>query len=133
MIGDREVSERLAREVGLLAGRLAEFLAAAAPPEGPLAEGVGFLRAMSAAALSAPRRGDGAAPPAPLDRLAGALGLAPAERDLLLLAGLAEEHEGYAAALRTLHPRGEPYPSAGLAAQLLCRDADERRALRGLL
>jgi hypothetical protein len=29
-----------------------------------------------------------------------------------------EEHEGYAAILRALHPRGEPRPSAGLAAQL---------------
>src|SRR6478736_6377015 len=113
MICDRELNERLAREVGLLAGRLAEFLAASLAP----ADGWD----------------DGAAAPSPFDRLARMLGLVPAERDLLLLAGLAEEHEGYDAVLRTLHPRGEPYPSAGLAAQFLCRDRDERQALRGLL
>src|SRR5262245_25674347 len=112
MIGDRRASERLEREVGLLAGRLARFLESSlSPSEGPLTEGVAFLRAMAAAAPPGDAREEDAGPPSPLDRLAGTLDLLPAERDLLLLSGLAEEHEGYAAVLRTLHPRGEPYPS----------------------
>jgi hypothetical protein len=35
--------------------------------------------------------------------------------DLVLLAGLPELHEGYAALFRHLHPHGEPYPTVALA------------------
>ncbi len=65
-----------------------------------------------------------------LRRLADGLLLSPLEVDLLLLAGLPEEHEGYAALLRQLHPQGEPWPTLGLAARLLCRDDEERALLR---
>ena len=51
----------------------------------------------------------------------------------MLLAGLPEEHEGYAAALRRISPTGEPYPTAGLAARLFCVNGDERARLRALL
>jgi hypothetical protein len=133
MTPDRRESERLVGEVGVLAGRLARFLEASlSPSEGPLAGGVAFLHAMAVAARPGGVHEDDGWP-SPLNRLVHALALLPAERDLLLLSGLAEEHEGYAAVLRTLHPHGEPYPSAGLAAQFLCRDRDERQALRGLL
>jgi len=75
-----------------------------------------------------------AAPPAgeckALRRLADGLRLSSLEGDLLLLAGLPEEHEGYAALLRQLHPQGEPRPTLGLAARLLCRDDGERALLR---
>ena len=54
-----------------------------------------------------------------LDRLAGKLKFDRGDLELLLLAGMPEEHEGYAAVFRTLHPRGEPRPSVGLAAQVL--------------
>src|SRR5712691_9887950 len=57
----------------------------------------------------------------PLRRLAAGLRLTPLEVDLLLLAGMPEEHEGYAALLRQIHPQGEPRPTVGLAARLLCR------------
>jgi hypothetical protein len=138
-----DVSERLAREVGLLAGRLAQSLAESlALAEGAVAEGHAFLKAMAEAAAGGlppsawqgtarERRPAGA--PHPLDRLADALALSLLEVDLLLLAGMAEEHEGFAAVLRTLHPRGEPRASVGLAAQLFCRGPRERLHLRTLL
>src|SRR5439155_24878135 len=49
------------------------------------------------------------------------------------LAGLPEEHEGYAAVLRRLHPHGEPFATVGLAARLLCRTPEERPLLREVL
>jgi SpoVK/Ycf46/Vps4 family AAA+-type ATPase len=71
--------------------------------------------------------------PHPLDRLAAALGLSPFEVDLLVLAGFPHEHEALALLLRSLHPRGEPYPTVGLAAQLFCRADHDRLLLRGAL
>jgi hypothetical protein len=44
-----------------------------------------------------------------------------------------EEHEGFAAVFRTLHPRSEPRPTAAIAAQLVCDDAFGRSALRAQL
>ncbi|WP_283559142.1 ATP-binding protein [Paenarthrobacter sp. PH39-S1] len=76
---------------------------------------------------------------APLDALAARFALTPPEVDLLLLAGLPEEHEGIAATFRGLHPQSEPHPTAGLAALILnntlvAADAvDARPALRRLL
>jgi hypothetical protein len=73
----------------------------------------------------------GARPAAgPLRRLAAGLRLTPFEVDLLLLAGMSEEHEGYAALLRQIHPQGEPRPTVGLAARLLCQGDEERALLR---
>lgn len=69
----------------------------------------------------------------PLDRLTGALALSRTEIDLCILAGMAEEHEGFAAVFRSLHPRHDSRPSAGLAAQFLCEDAGERADFRRLL
>ena len=45
-----------------------------------------------------------------------------------MLAGLAEEHEGIAATLRTLHPTGEPRPTLGLAALVLGDGPDDSAA-----
>src|SRR5207244_3935232 len=69
----------------------------------------------------------------PIDRLVHVLGLTPCEVDLILLAAMADEHEGYASVLRTLNPRGEPSATVGLAAQLVCRSTRERLALREVL
>lgn len=79
--------------------------------------------------------GDAAGPDegAPFTRLSSALRLSPFEEDLVLLAGLPEEHESAAAALRLLHPRGEPWATAGLAGRLLCASAAERALLRHAL
>jgi ATPase family protein associated with various cellular activities (AAA)/winged helix domain-containing protein len=135
-----DAGARLAFETALLAGRLAAFLRRALPAEeGSLAAGVAFLeRAYRAAAGDRPvaswpggpldRRPPGA--DHPLDRLAELFALSPFEVDLILLAGLGEEHEGFADLLRTLHPQGRPFATVGLAAQLFAPGAAERRALR---
>src|SRR5207248_470374 len=44
----------------------------------------------------------------PLDRVVDHFGLGATERELLLLAGLPEEHEGLAGTFRALNPNGEP-------------------------
>lgn len=69
----------------------------------------------------------------PIHRLIDTYQLSPCEIDLLVLAGLAEEHEGYADIFRTLHPLGQPRPTIGLAAQLLCRDTGERNVIRKMM
>jgi hypothetical protein len=119
-------SARLARETGALALRLATLLEAA----GPLAPQGTALRNIASAGVGE----DGAADAAhPLDRLTRALGLSRFEIDLLVLAGLAEQHEAYAAVLRAVHPRGEPRPTLGLAARLLCESDAERDLMREAL
>ncbi|MBX3744518.1 MAG: ATP-binding protein [Verrucomicrobiae bacterium] len=111
------MSERLSQEVARLAGRLAGFLEVAFPrAEGALAQNVAFLR--SGAGLVPAGADPSSEGDEPLDHLTKALKASPSERDLLVFSGMAEEHEGYAAVLRTLHPRGEPRPTLGLAAQL---------------
>src|SRR5688572_181632 len=62
-------------------------------------------------------------PAEPIDRLAAGLALTAADRDLLVLALLGHHHEGVAAILRGLHPRGEPWATAGLACLLAERGA----------
>jgi hypothetical protein len=123
-----DTGERLSRAASRLGGRLADTLDAALD-RGLLADGRAFLRAAAAdaAAGEMPRDGD------PLAQLATTLALDARARDLLLAAGLPEEHEGYASLLRGLHPRAEPWLPVGLAAQWLYPSAGERRALRALL
>lgn len=60
--------------------------------------------------------------PQPLDELMQALALDDDERALLLLAGMAEAHEGYGASFAALHPRGESRPSWGLFCRLVSSD-----------
>ena len=135
-------SERLAFEAGLMAGRLARLLRASFPAaSGALADSQVFLTAsfevvvggaeLESFTQSVRSRGPQSGPH-PLDRLIDALGLSEAEAQLVVLAGIAEEHEGFAAVLRSLHPRGEPCPSLGLAAQLLS-PAQGRNELRALV
>lgn len=123
------MSERLSQEVGRLSWRLAEFLETAFPrAEGALAQNLAFLRSSAATAAGTPAEDVASRTPGmgveaeqvePLDRLMNRLGCSRGEMDFLVFAGMPDEHEGYAAVLRTLHPRGEPRPSLGLAAQLL--------------
>lgn len=138
-----DASTRLSREAGILAGKLAELLrsALAGAQPGALAEPRAFLdaafdaagggRPLGEFAGSALRRAGDA--PHPVDHLAHRLGLDDAATDLVLLAGLPEEHEGYAALLRALHPRGEPWLPIGLAAQLLYPTPPARLVLRTAL
>lgn len=135
------VSERLTFEAGILAGRLAHFLATALPADdGAIAGGRRFLEAFFASVagdqtLDSFSRNplERAGETHPLDRLINSLKLTPAEFDLFILAGLSEEHEGLAAVMRSLHPRSEPRATVGLAAQLLHNDPHSRRAFRNAL
>jgi hypothetical protein len=138
----RPIAERIAKRVGFLAGRLADLVSSALGDETSLAGSHAFLTSMAASAQDSSEDVDTAddlktagplAAPHPLDVLASALHLSAVETDLLLLAGMPEEHEGYGSVLRALHPRHEPRPTAGLAAQLCCRTASERRLLREIL
>jgi hypothetical protein len=133
-------AEVLAHEVAILAGRLAQLLTdAPIAGDDAMAAAIAFLRAFGQPAAGArplsDRLADGSAQPGahPLHRIAAGFALAPVEIDLLLLAGMADEHEGFASLFRTLHPRGEPHPTTGLAAQLFCASAGERFKFRELL
>src|SRR5262245_5834612 len=102
------MSERLSMEVANLAGRLADFLAAAFPrAEGTLAQNQAFLRAASELGARSVQQSQ---LDQPFDRLIRKLNLEKSDVELFLLAGMPEEHEGYAAVFRTLHPRGESRP-----------------------
>jgi len=132
-------AEHLSREVAMLAGRLAQMLTDT-PVSGDtaVAAAITFLRTVAQAGVGeqslAERLATGVQDRGyPIGRIAAAYSLAPVEVDLLLLAGMAEEHEGFSSLFRTLHPRGEPRPTAGLAAQLFCSTPQERSALRELL
>jgi hypothetical protein len=141
------IADRMSREVAILAGRLARLLAhSPAAQEGHLAGGNAFLNAMFEAATAGQSATDleGPAtdrrPPAqthpeihPIDRLATALALEPREVDLIFLAAMAEEHEGYASILRSLNPQNEPFATTGLAAQLQCHNSHQRLDLRRTL
>lgn len=135
-------AQRLTFETGILAGRLAALLDRAFPTVDQAPAGRDFLQfAFTAAANGRPleafadgpidRRPEG--PPQPLDRLVDALTLSRAEVELCLLAGMPEEHEGFAAVFRALHPRGESRPTTGLAAQLFAATAQDRFDFRALL
>jgi hypothetical protein len=116
----------------MLAGRLADFLAASLPQsESAIAQSAAFLRSIAEALSRGAAAAQGAT--APLDRLSAKLNLSQLERNLIVLAGLPEEHEGLAATLRALNPRGEPRPSAGLAAQFLAGDISQRPGFRATL
>ncbi|HVI70095.1 MAG TPA: ATP-binding protein, partial [Pyrinomonadaceae bacterium] len=137
------ISERLSLETGILAGRLARFLLTALPSsDNALQSGLGFLQAFFESVAggrpleSFSRNPLDRAPKGeehPLDRLAHSLSLTPEELELLLLAGLSEEHEGLAALLRSLHPHAESRATVGLAAQLLHGDLINRRVFRNTI
>jgi hypothetical protein len=55
------------------------------------------------------------------------------EAKLLVLAGMAQHHEGYADIFRSFHPNQQPYPTAALAAQLFCADDVQRSSLGKIL
>lgn len=129
-------SELLAAEVGIMAGKLADMLAAApvASDDG-IASSIRFLRGVSpdvsaGRSLSEMLVAGQCEAAHPLARVADALEFSPVEIDLVVLAGMAEEHEGFASCFRMLHPRGEPRPTVGLAAQLFCRTSRERQMMR---
>ena len=68
-----------------------------------------------------------------LTRAADLFGLTHEEVELVVLAGLPDEHEGIAATFRALHPLGDPRPTLGLAALIMGGGPDDRTRLRRLL
>ncbi len=116
--------QALSREVGLLAGRLADLVEGLPSVQREMSGGVVFLRSLEEVARDAPP-----GPVPGLDRLVDRLDLSERERDLVLLAGMPEEHEGLASVLSALHPAGRSWSTPGLAAQLLAADEKERSAL----
>ncbi|HEY2959209.1 MAG TPA: ATP-binding protein [Actinomycetota bacterium] len=128
--GPEWASLDLSARAATLALRLAGVLEATCSPASGAPASAAFLRRWADAAigaLPAPRHAG------PIDHLADRFRLSADERDLLLLAGLPEEHEGLAGTFRSLHPGGEPHPSVGLAALLLVGADGDRSRLRRLL
>lgn len=137
---------RMRLEIGAMAGRLAEFIEVRfSERDGHLQAAVDFCRAQLAQVATTPvgdllaqlrldvaHAREGGEDHA-LDRLARACRLSESDIDLLVLVGLTEEHEGYAALLRALHPAGEPRVTVALAAQLLHDHDDGRGRLRNML
>ncbi|MBU2876690.1 ATP-binding protein [Aliiglaciecola lipolytica] len=64
-----------------------------------------------------------------LSRLVLGLNLSQLEIQLLVLGGMAQEHEGFANLFCSLHPRQQPYPTAALLAKLVCTDQPLRESL----
>lgn len=125
----RACGDELRYRVGCMAQRLAELLEGLPSTAERLPTGLPFLRALADDAAQNPPE---AVSPR-IVRLRRDLGVSADELDLVVLAGLPEEHEGMASLLSVLHPRGEPYATPGLASQLLARDTEERVALRDRL
>jgi hypothetical protein len=121
--------EALAAEAARLAGALGDLLAGlTGAQDDTFCELSAFLHRMAGDHAGARLDDDH-----PLPRLHAALALSALEQDLVVLAGLPDEHEGYAGVLRRLHPDGLARPTAGLAAQLLCPSPADRYALRAAL
>lgn len=123
-----ETSRQLTARAAGLALAVAEVVETSASRGSGAAATACFLREW---ADSAPALLPGARQP--LDVLADHYRLCSAEVDLILLAGLAEEHEGLASTFRALNSRGDPRPSVGLATLVLARSGLHRAALRELL
>ncbi len=137
------VSDRLTRAVGVLAGRLSRLLAQIpGRSEEPLVQSHNFLWASYEAvshgrsleswseSLLARAEDDLAHP---VDRLVQHFQVSNVALELLLLAAMPEEHEGYSAVLRSLHPKGESRATLGLAAQLLFAENGGRRECRSVV
>lgn len=141
--GQHGISSNLSVAIGLLAGRFAGFLRQKfADGEKALEGALRFLDHAHADAgneTAHPEEPDTLPDETmpvtahPLYLLVNGFGFSSCEVDLLLLAGMADEHEGFADIFRTLHPLGQPRPTAGLATQFLCRGPEERNGLRKLL
>jgi hypothetical protein len=69
----------------------------------------------------------------PMDLLVAGLALTDLEADLLVLAGLPEEHEGLADVFRSVHPQHVPRPGVGLATRLAEASGMDRAQARRLL
>ncbi|TCN32790.1 ATPase family protein associated with various cellular activities (AAA) [Kribbella orskensis] len=114
-----------------LALRVAALLEGMCSEESGAVQAAEFLRGWANTALDG--RPADLSEPAPIDQLVHRYGLTPEELDLLMIAGLPEEHEGLASTFRSMHPLGEPQPTVGLAALLVGAPGKERTVVRHLL
>src|SRR6267142_1929298 len=105
-----DLGSPLSLRVAQLSRRLAALLRMLLPP-GARDERVAFLETQSAL-------GNAGGVSDAMIRLADAFELSGDDVDLLILAALPDEHEGFCHVLRSLHPRSEPRPTLALAAQL---------------
>jgi hypothetical protein len=118
----------LATQLADVCGRWADAVASLEGAAPEIRDGVKFLRVIGQAPkLSADY------PTVPLQRLVDGYRLTEFDANLVVLSCLPEHHEGLSALARALHPRHEPWVSAGLAGQLLARDQLDRRDLRRAL
>ncbi|WP_327361199.1 ATP-binding protein [Streptomyces sp. NBC_01296] len=114
------ISRDLSRRAAAVAVRVAELLETLCSEEAG-GGSAAFLRDWAASAAPRAAAAPGILPPAltPLDRLVHRFGLGSLETELVLFAGLPEEHEGLARTFRTMNPGGAPHPSVGLAGLLI--------------
>lgn len=114
-----------------LARRLADVLILHCSTESGAPEAARFLTGWADSVFPDPD--EPADAPVTMRRLVERYGLSPRDVDLIILAGLPDEHEGIAATLRSLHPTGEPRPTLGLAGLVLGDGPDARHGLRRLV
>lgn len=115
---------KLRNDAAWLASRIIALLRSTGA--GPLADAhQAALEPLSKSAPQPPTDGR-ARRTAAMERLIGRLDLKPVDIDIVLLAGMSEQHEVVSSLLGALHPRGEPWASVGLAARLFCVNEDER-------
>lgn len=129
------------REMGLLCAHFAAFLSArfAADPS-PVGPAIEFLQGRYNEQFDKPPRYTQRGLSKRVKRCAGPIGnlarhldLSNMELQVLLLAGMAEHHEGLSDVLGMLHPNRAPYFTGGLAAQMFCHSEAERVLLREVL
>jgi len=126
------VSRSLSARAAVVARRLAAIVEETCSPESGAPAAADFLRKWADAALVGDVEHDHP-PEHPLDRLASRLLLGPVEIELVLLAGLPDEHEGVAGTMRSLNPRGDAYPTVGLGVHVVAGLMPDRAAVRRLL
>jgi hypothetical protein len=124
-------SRALTRRAAGVVQRLADLLDEQCSPASGARDATAFLRSWASDTAVDDPRFD--VPMQPLDLLAAHFRLTDADVELILLAGLPEEHEGLAGTMRGLHPRGESRVSVGLAALLLGARTSDRAVVRRLL
>jgi len=107
---------------------VADVLLARCSPQSGVSEAAAFLREWAASTADTAHLDN-----APFDAVARRYRLSPDECDLLLLAGLPDEHEGIATTFRSIHPQGEPHPTLGLAALLLGGRGADRARVRDIV
>jgi hypothetical protein len=125
------VSRALTARAARVVRRLADLLDEQCSPASGARDTAAFLRSWAGDTQIDDPRFD--LPMQPLDLLTTHYGLTEPDIEVILLAGLPEEHEGLAGTMRSLHPNGESRVHAGLAALLLGARTSDRAGVRRLL